>query len=258
MSRLSVHTFGDDHKPAILMLHGFMGSGQDWQTIAQLLEARFFVVAPDLPRHGSSHFAHAKRFPTDITAHMVIDVLDSYQIKQCVGVGYSMGGRLLLYLATHYPERFEQIILESAFPGLRTQAERTKRRCWDLQMAKRLRSLNFEVFLQQWYAMPLFETFQQHPKFDEAVAQRLKNDPQQLALSMEEMGTGMMEPLWEKWERLEIDSLLLVGEYDVKYCRLAREMAKLNKQAKVIVLQNAGHNVHFEQPTIFASQISHT
>ncbi len=253
MHEPDVWTFGERGQPAILMLHGFMGHGGDWEPVAKLLGERFFVIAPDLAGHGANLQCERGEMTMGAVAHAVITLLEQIEISKCTGVGYSMGGRLLLYLATHYPERFDWIVLESASPGLATQAEQMQRKQWDLLTAERLRKMRFEDFLRQWYEMPLFDTFRAHANYDEAFARRLKNDPKQLALSMEEMGTGSMGSLWEEWARLELDSLLIVGEHDAKYRNVAHEMAKLNKKANVVVVAEAGHNVHFEQPEQFAT-----
>lgn len=252
MKELHYYQFGEPDLPVLLMLHGFMGSGGDFRPIASHLTNHYFVIAPDLTGHGKNLGYKRGEFSMQATAHAVIELLDEANVERCVGMGYSMGGRLLLYLATHFPERFERIILESSSPGLVTHAERMQRKQWDLLMAERLRKMNFEAFLRQWYEMPLFETFRTHPKFEEAFARRLRNDPQQLALSMEEMGTGSMGSLWEGWAQLKRDSLLIVGEHDAKYRNVAREMARVNERAEVVVVDGAGHNVHFEQPKRFS------
>jgi hypothetical protein len=43
---LNYTIFGDPHCPAILFLHGFMGSGADWADAISALEERFYCVAP--------------------------------------------------------------------------------------------------------------------------------------------------------------------------------------------------------------------
>lgn len=241
---LTIWKFAEGRGRAVVALHGFMGSGRDWGRVAELAGVQ--VIAPDLPGHGESVFEEPQRFSMRAAAERVIGVLDELEIERCIGMGYSMGGRLLLYMAVHYFERFSYLILESTSPGLATQAERMQRKQWDLLMAERLRKMPFEDFLRQWYAMPLFETFRQHPGFERAFARRLENDPAQLALSMERMGTGSMASLWEAWARLEVPSLLVVGGHDAKYRRIAREMVQLNERAALAVVEEVGHNVHFE------------
>ena len=253
MSELFVHRFGDIGGTAMLMLHGFMGSGRDWVEVAEKIGRNHNIIAPDLPGHGRSLFDEREQFTMESAAKMVIDVLDGEAIHECIGVGYSMGGRLLLHLAAHYPERFSFLVLESTSPGLADSAERARRKKWDAQKAAQLRSMPLDQFLRDWYDMPLFATFRNHPQFEQAFARRLNNDPEQLALSMEMMGTGSMEPLWHEWGEMAIPSVLVVGEHDAKYRRLATEMATQNELSTVEVVSGAGHNVHFERTDRFAA-----
>ena len=64
-------------------------------------------------------------------AEAIVSGLDARGVKQCGLVGYSMGGRLALYLAGRHPRRFSCLVLESASPGLRTQEDRQKRQKQD-------------------------------------------------------------------------------------------------------------------------------
>ncbi|HSH03608.1 MAG TPA: alpha/beta fold hydrolase, partial [Anaerolineae bacterium] len=57
----------------------------------------------------------------------IINLLDQLNLPQINLLGYSMGGRLALYLAIHYPHRINTLILESSSPGLPTPTEQTAR-----------------------------------------------------------------------------------------------------------------------------------
>ena len=87
---------------------------------------------------------------------------------------------------------------------------------------------------------------------------RLENDPQQLALSMRQMGTGAQPSLWVEWAQLAVPTTLIVGELDAKYVRISAEMHALNPHAQRVVMTNAGHNCHHAQPHAFAALIAAT
>jgi 2-succinyl-6-hydroxy-2,4-cyclohexadiene-1-carboxylate synthase len=86
---------GDPGGPAVLFLHGFMGSAEDWvETVAELKE-RYYCLAVDLPGHGSSlGLAYPDSYTIEGAARAVCDLLDSLGISAPVLAGYSMGGRL--------------------------------------------------------------------------------------------------------------------------------------------------------------------
>lgn len=247
---LSYRVWGREENRPILLLHGFMGRGDDWQPIAQALARTHFVVAPDLPGHGGSCFDASVPFTMANSAEMVINLLTKLNIERCDCLGYSMGGRTALYLATRFPHRFGRLILESASPGLRTEQEQAARRRWDDHIAQRLEAESLQVFLESWYKMGLFASFRAHIRFEQAFEQRLENVPHQLARSMRQMGTGSMPSLWEGWATLK-NAALIVGELDAKYVGISAEMLTLNPAATRYVLPNAGHNTHFERPAEF-------
>ena len=125
------------------------------------------------------------------TARAVVRTLDELEARRPVIVGYSMGGRLALYLALRYPERCTGLFLESASPGLESAGEREARRDADEEKAKRLESGDFENFLRDWYRQPLFAPLAREERLLwRTIEARRRNDPSELARSLRGMGTG--------------------------------------------------------------------
>jgi len=62
------------------------------------------------------------------------------------------------------------------------------------------------------------------------------------------MGTGEMEPLWQRLPGLRVPVLLIAGEKDVKYAAIAQAMASALPDARVALISDAGHTVHLERP----------
>jgi 2-succinyl-6-hydroxy-2,4-cyclohexadiene-1-carboxylate synthase len=244
----SVRT-GTASLPVLLFLHGFLGNVKDFNRIISLLSEKLDCLAVDLPGHGNTQVNSGDEFYSlENTAKGLICWLEELQIKRCFLVGYSMGGRLALYLALHYPQYFQKVILESASPGLKTEKDRTQRYLSDVQLAEELEKLELEEFLTRWYDKPLFKTFKDHPDFNTILARRLQNNPTELAKSLRWMGTGNQPPLWDKLSASEIPLLLLVGELDEKFIKINREMANLCAGARLEIVPGCGHNIHVENP----------
>lgn len=256
MIELDYSTYGHQrHEQTIVFLHGFMGSKRDWEGIAASLSECCFCLVPDLPGHGGSAGRLDQSWDMDSTARSLIALLDSLQIRESYLAGYSMGGRLGLYLALHYPDYFPKAVLESASPGLRTEPERALRVAQDEQLAERLQREDFPTFLQAWYRQPLFQSLQSHPGFNDMLARRLENAPAALAKSLLEAGSGVQPPLWERLAGHKMPLLLVVGEKDVKFRGIAGEMQQVNPRVEVAVITGCGHNVHFENPQAFREQL---
>ncbi len=242
---------GEQDAPAVLFLHGFMGEGADWMEVADELCATCRCICPDLPGHGRTQLS-GDRFSFDYVAAGLLARLDALGVSRCGLAGYSMGGRLALYLALRHPGRFHRVVLESATPGLRDPEEREHRRQHDESAAAGLESTSaedFSRFVQEWYEQPMFMTLHRNPaRLSQMIARRLHNHPSGLAASLRGMGAGAQPSLWEALAGYCTPTLLVVGEDDPKFRQIAESMSEASPAMAVQVMERCGHNVHFENP----------
>lgn len=235
--------------PVLLLLHGFMGNCNDFQDCISQLCQSFRCLTVDLPGHGKTQVIGSDHYYTiSTTAIVLIGLLNDLNFSKVYLFGYSMGGRLALYLMLHYPQRFERVILESASPGLRTSWERSQRFQVDLQRAQQLETQDFKQFLVNWYNQPIFETLKYNSKFSKLLNCRLQNNPYELAKSLRNMGTGVQSSLWEKLSNNLVPLLLIVGEKDHRFVNINQKMLDLSPQTTLKIIQNCGHNIHVENP----------
>lgn len=234
----------------VVFLHGFLGSGAGFDAIANQLP--FSCLILDLPGHGETRFS--AQYTMENTANAIVHLLNELGIDRANLVGYSMGGRLALYLALNHPERFSKTVIESGSPGLKTAQERLERIERDRTLATQIET-DFDQFLINWYNQPLFQSIKAHSSFDQMLKERSRNHPGEIARSLLEMGTGMQPSLWEKLRTHQNPLLLMVGEYDRKFVALNQEMASLCETAELTIVPDAGHNIHFEQPDLFVDRL---
>jgi 2-succinyl-6-hydroxy-2,4-cyclohexadiene-1-carboxylate synthase len=182
----------------------------------------------------------------------IMETLEQLGIERCSVVGYSMGGRVALYLTNKFPDHINKLVLESSSPGLRTDAERRARREHDARLTHDLETGDWETFLARWYAQPLFRTLATNKKhLEQTIEQRRHNKPRELARTLRGLGTGTQPSLWNELSKIE-PVLLVVGEHDAKFRAIAGQMQAHQFQAQIAVVSHAGHNVHKEQPDAFA------
>jgi len=252
MIGLSYTVSGDPHCPAILLLHGFMGSRADWADTISALDEHYYCVAPDLPGHGASVGLPPENYTIEGATRALLSLLDELDVERLAVVGYSMGGRLALYLALRHPERCSGLFLESASPGIEGAAEREARRRADEERAKRLVAGDFETFLADWYQQPLFASLARQERLLEKIIEaRRWNKPDELARSLRGMGTGNQPSLWEDLVGLRVPALAVAGELDEKYVGIARRMAARNRRLRTAFVPGAGHNVRLEAPEAY-------
>jgi len=257
LDNLNYEVSGERRSPAILFLHGFMGSSADWRGVMAALEERSLCIAVDLPGHGTSLGLTPETYTIEGVARAVIGALNELEVEPPMIVGYSLGGRLALYLALRFPERCAGLFLESASPGLESADERTARRAADEERAKRLEFGDFEAFLEDWHRQPLFASLARDEKLlRRTIEARRRNDPGELARSLRGMGTGSQPSLWGELEGLSVPALAVAGGLDEKYAGISSRMAGLSPWMESLVVPEAGHNVHEETPTAYISLLA--
>lgn len=100
------------------MLHGLLGSGRNWSTIARALEGDFAVHVVNLRNHGQSPHAESMRW-----SELVAD-LEAYReragLESMVLMGHSLGGKIAMRYACEYGERVKGLavvdIAAKAYP----------------------------------------------------------------------------------------------------------------------------------------------
>ncbi|MBI5091175.1 MAG: 2-succinyl-6-hydroxy-2,4-cyclohexadiene-1-carboxylate synthase [Candidatus Hydrogenedentes bacterium] len=241
---------GNPAGPAILFLHGFLGAHDDWDEVVQRLAPVYRCVTIDLPGHGRSVGASClDDYGMVATADAVIEVADEAGLDHFSVVGYSMGGRIALYLATVFAMRLDCLVLESASPGLKSTAEREARRARDAAWAETFESEELLIALEKWYGQPIFEQIKTDPvRFDAMLRRRLTNGPREVARALRALGTGSQSPLWNELAFHTMPTLLVVGEHDAKFRAIAEEMTQRCPAMRLGMVPGCGHNVHFEKP----------
>jgi 2-succinyl-6-hydroxy-2,4-cyclohexadiene-1-carboxylate synthase len=238
----------------LLLLHGFTGGAAEWHDLLPALANGRRVVMPDLIGHGASEApADPARYTMERCVADLLAVLDRLELAQVDLLGYSMGGRVALHLAAAAPERINRLILESASPGIADAAERAARVTADDALADRIETEGLAWFVDYWADIPLFASQKTLPA-PVRTAQRERRLAQRahgLANSLRGMGAGRQSSLWERLSDIDLPTLIVSGEFDIKYVAIGNQMATMMPQARHAIVPNAGHTVHLEQPQVF-------
>jgi 2-succinyl-6-hydroxy-2,4-cyclohexadiene-1-carboxylate synthase len=123
-------------------------------------------------------------------------------------------------------------------------------------LARKLESIELRTFLDEWYQQPLFASLHRDPeRLANLKAHRAGQDNHQLAEALRALGAGVQPSLWPEWVSNHIPTLLVAGALDENYVAIAREMGELCPAAEVAILPDCGHNVHFENPTVYTDRV---
>lgn len=247
------------NRTTLVCLHGFTGTLHTFQSVFPK-SAPYNVLGIDLPGHGQTP---SECLPEVYTMPAVIEEI--VQLTAALGLtqfsllGYSMGARLALALALTYPQKVQQLFLESGSPGLATRIQRQARIQKDHQLAERLLTEPLVQFVNFWENLSLFATQKNLPSpVQTRIRQeRLAQNPLGLASSLWYMGTGAQTSFWSRLSELAmVPTNLLVGSEDRKFIGIARQMQAEQSSLHLMIFPKSGHCIHLEQPAAFYTYVT--
>lgn len=256
-----VEQWNEAAQKTLVLFHGFTGSTKTWQHVVKQLPAEFRIIAVDLIGHGQSAAPEeVEKYSMQSQIKWLEVLFQHLQLEKFYLLGYSMGGRVALSYTARYPHRIEQLLLESASPGLALDEERSARKRADEVLAEKIMQSGIHSFVEKWENIPLFATQKQLPQQvkQEIREERLAQRAIGLANSLRGMGTGVMPSLWEALASLNMPVTLITGALDEKFIKLNEQMVKLLPQSKHITIPAVGHAIHVENPTKFATIVKET
>jgi len=103
--------WGNRRDPAVVLLHGAGQTAYAFEHLAGPLSSWLYVIAPDLPDHGDSDPFEDGRWTRQDLATSIGDLLDELRIDEVALVGASLGGITALTLAVAEPVRVCALIL---------------------------------------------------------------------------------------------------------------------------------------------------
>ena len=100
---------GEENAPDLVILHGLLGTSDNWQTLGKRFAQTHRVHLIDQRNHGRSphHSVHSY----EAMAEDVLHYLNERNIQHTSIIGHSMGGKTALVFAHRYPDRVHKLII---------------------------------------------------------------------------------------------------------------------------------------------------
>ncbi|MDZ5472626.1 2-succinyl-6-hydroxy-2,4-cyclohexadiene-1-carboxylate synthase [Bacillus sp. 31A1R] len=243
----------------LILLHGFTGNTKTWSPFQEKWGKHSKIIAVDIIGHGGTES------PTSVDRYNMMSVvkdlsllMDMLNIGKADFLGYSMGGRLALSFAMAHPHKVRKLVLESATPGIDTEAERLTRIEQDRKLAEFIIERGMTEFVDYWENIGLFQSQKSLPDHTQARVrtQRLENSIIGLSNSLLGMGTGSQPSRWEQLHLLTNETLLITGSLDKKFCEIAAKMTQKIKNVEWVNIKECGHAIHVEESEKFGTIVS--
>lgn len=234
-----------------IILHGFLGMGDNWKTLGkQISELGFEVHLVDQRNHGRSF--HKATFNYDLLVNDLKHYIDQKNIDAPIILGHSMGGKTAMLFSTMYPTRVSKLIVADIAPryypvhhtdilsGLRAMVSSPEamlsRKTADAFLSDYVHDMGTRMFLlKNLYWVKPNETL------------GLRINLEVLSENVEEVGQEL-----PSGNSFKGPALFLKGDRS-EYIQDADENDIVNAfaKAKVVVIANAGHWLHAENPAAF-------
>ncbi|MFO0356846.1 MAG: alpha/beta fold hydrolase [Sphingobacteriaceae bacterium] len=237
-------TFSDQGKGrVVVLLHGYLGSKEIWQSTIQNLAKSYRVIAIDLPGHGATPnigYVHSM----ELMAKCVKKVMDDLRLKKYVIIGHSMGGYAALAFAELFPENLKGLCLFHS-TALADSEEKKKDRNRAIKLVKADKRVYTKSTIQNLFATKNIKYLKDEVAFATKIA---------LATS-KQGAVAALEGMKDRPNRdiilglVEYPVMMVIGEHDniLPYQSLM-EQANTIKNKHVLFLEHDGHMGFLESP----------
>src|SRR4051812_48925651 len=114
MLHLNFKKYGEGEKKLVI-LHGFLGSLDNWHTLAtEWSKSGIEVYTIDQRNHGKS--PHTEHHSIELMVEDLKDFLQQQGLQKVSLLGHSMGGKVAMQFALSYPQLVDQLIIADMAP----------------------------------------------------------------------------------------------------------------------------------------------
>ena len=246
---LAFEELGDPNHPALLILHGFFASSRNWRQVAEKLAVDYHVYVLDMRNHGSS-----PQNPQMDYVSMSADLLrfmDDKSLNTASLLGHSMGGKVAMWFSLNHPVRVDKLIVADIAPVTYSHcfnkliaalkalplAEINNRKQAELLLAEDIPELSYRQFLLQNILL-------------KEGCYRWRID---LDIFQQSAPAIIGFPDTQSVKPYSKACLFLAGS-DSSFVK-AEDIKSLFPEAKLSVIDDAGHWLHVQQPQTFIEQV---
>lgn len=126
--RLHYADWGNESAPPLILLHGGRDHCRNWDWIAQRLRNDWHVIAPDLRGHGDSQWADAGGYMMDGFIYDLAQLIHQQALAPVTIIAHSMGGNVALRYTGVFPEQVRRLVaIEGLGPSPKMEAKMAER-----------------------------------------------------------------------------------------------------------------------------------
>ena len=237
----------------LLILHGFLGMGDNWKTHAKHWATQGWRVhLIDQRNHGRSFWSDD--FNYDFMAEDLLKYFDAHKIAEATLLGHSMGGKVAMQFACAYPDKVTQLIVADIAPKAYPPHHQ--------QILNGLAALDFSQITSRKEADQTLSNFVKEAGTRQFLLKNIyRVTPTQLGLRIniavlkdasDQIRTSLSQEMQYPGK-----TLFLKGEHS-GYIETGDELLLRHHfpQNTLVTIEKAGHWLHAENPIVFDQAIA--
>ena len=247
--KLYFHVTG--HGPALMILHGLFGSGDNWYTLSNFFASHFRVYAIDQRNHGRS--PHSDVFDYNVMADDLNNLMIHEGITSACLLGHSMGGKTAMTFALAHPDKVDRLVVVDIGPkAYPPKHDRIFQALFALDLKKYKTRSELDAALAEHIAeYPVRQLLLKNVSREQDGTFAWKIDVRSIHRNYDKVNEEISSPtsfsrpvLFVKGER----SSYILDE-DVP------SIKRIFTRARILVIPGAGHWVHAEAPGAFGESV---
>jgi pimeloyl-ACP methyl ester carboxylesterase len=221
----------------VILLHGYLETGDVWKDFASLISEKFRVLSVDLPGHGHSDI-YAESHSMEFMAESINGLMDILGIEKAFIAGHSLGGYVALAFAEKFSERLSGYCLFHSHPFADSEEVIMKREREIILVMAGKKFLMYPENIKRMFADTNAERFAEQLEQSKKIASGIS--PEGIIAVLKGM---MARPSRLKlMEEGRVPCLWILGAMDNYIpCDTMKGKVRLPANAELIVLDETGH-----------------
>ncbi len=252
--------------PPLVIIHGLYGSSDNWMKTARSLSNHFRVYVVDLRNHGRTFHSDVHNY--EVMRDDLLELLDKLSVEKATLLGHSMGGKVAVCFAGHYPERVEQLIVADIAPvSYSGTGRQSEGRAYHAAVLQAMKAIDIDSARSRAEADKRLSGTVKNQRIRQFLLKNLKRNEDKsfgwrinLDVMIKELD-NIMDGINSSCPGFSIP----VSGFPVLFIRGERSpyikdedfpaIRKIFPQAEIKTLSGAGHWLHVEQPGKFVKSI---
>lgn len=270
--RLHYYDWGNPDAPPLVLIHGGRDHARSWDWVAARLRTRWHIIAPDLRGHGDSQWSQDGGYGMPGYIYDLAQLVHQRRLAPVTLIGHSLGGNIATRYAAIHPEKVRRLVsIEGLGPSPKILAERAgkplaeRMRAWieaqrnlAARLPRRYGSIE-DARARMQEANKRLSLAQARHLTDHGVNQNedgtysWKFDPYLHVFPPTDWSPVEIEELWA---RVACPTLLVYGKESWASNPAEDGRARHFTDARVVLVEKAGHWVHHDQTDVFVAAVS--